>query len=407
MAKFLMIADDFTGAGDAGVQMSKNGIEARIAFDTDGIDPTQSYVIDSESRNIPAQDAYEKVKSIYQDMEAYHFDHYYKKIDSTIRGNIKAELMAAREVLKPDLIVFNPGNPDSNRTVVDGILMMNGVRICETEIMRDPLCLVREDNLKVLLETELEEPVQYFTLAQIRSNHFEMTGAKVITFDVLENEDMDAVVRYILGLNKKVLWVGSAGMANALFSALCPHYPVLAFVGSISDTSRNQVRRAKEQGAQIVEMNVAQLLKGGTLGKTADEAVEGLTRGNDVVVVSAKEHEDYLEAVDVGKKLGMERAEVARYTQEQIGELSTRILKRAKVCGVFLTGGDTAISFMKKNHAHGAKLVEEVLPIVALVETFDGNYPGLPLVVKGGSIGDADALADSIRYLKERKKHAK
>ena len=109
----------------------------------------------------------------------------------------------------------------------------------------------------------------------------------------------------------------------------------------------------------------------------------------------------------MGKKLGMERAEVARYTQEQIGELSTRILKRAKVCGVFLTGGDTAISFMKKNHAHGAKLVEEVLPIVALVETFDGNYPGLPLVVKGGSIGDADALADSIRYLKERKKHAK
>ena len=89
MAKFLMIADDFTGAGDAGVQMSKNGIEARIAFDTDGIDPTQSYVIDSESRNIPAQDAYEKVKSIYQDMEAYHFDHYYKKIDSTIRGNIR------------------------------------------------------------------------------------------------------------------------------------------------------------------------------------------------------------------------------------------------------------------------------------------------------------------------------
>ena len=41
MEKFLMIADDFTGAGDAGVQMSKNGIEARIAFNTDGIDPNE------------------------------------------------------------------------------------------------------------------------------------------------------------------------------------------------------------------------------------------------------------------------------------------------------------------------------------------------------------------------------
>ena len=358
MEKFLMIADDFTGAGDAGVQMSKNGIEARIAFNTDGIDPNESYVIDSESRNIPAEEAYEKVKKIYQDMETYHYDHYYKKIDSTIRGNIRAELMAAREVLKPDLTVFNPGNPDSNRTVVDGILMMNGIRICETEIMRDPLCLVKEDNLKKLLETEMEEPVQYFTLAQIRSGKLELDGSGLITFDVLNNEDMDTVVRFILSKKKKVLWVGSAGMANALFYTLCPKYPVLSLVGSISDTSRNQVRRAKEQGARIVEMNVSGLLKGGNL---------------------------------------------ARYTQERLGELSAMILKQANVCGVFLTGGDTAISFMEKNHAHGARLVEEVLPIVALVETVDGDYPGLPLVVKGGSIGDENAIAESIRYLKERK----
>ena len=57
----------------------KNGIEARIAFNTDGIDPNESYVIDSESRNIPAEEAYEKVKKIYQDMETYHYDHYYQK----------------------------------------------------------------------------------------------------------------------------------------------------------------------------------------------------------------------------------------------------------------------------------------------------------------------------------------
>lgn len=30
MGKLLMLADDFTGAGDAGVQMTKNGIEAHI-----------------------------------------------------------------------------------------------------------------------------------------------------------------------------------------------------------------------------------------------------------------------------------------------------------------------------------------------------------------------------------------
>ena len=103
----------------------------------------------------------------------------------------------------------------------------------------------------------------------------------------------------------------------------------------------------------------------------------------------------------------MKRGDVARYTQERLGELSAMILKQANVCGVFLTGGDTAISFMEKNHAHGARLVEEVLPIVALVETVDGDYPGFRLawLSEKGRIrsGMKNAIAESIRYLKERK----
>ncbi|MDD2981215.1 MAG: four-carbon acid sugar kinase family protein [Hespellia sp.] len=402
MGKFLMIADDFTGAGDAGVQMTKNGIEAHIVFNTDNINPEKSYVIDSESRNIPREEAYKKVRKIFREMETYSFDHYYKKIDSTLRGNLKEELVAAEEVLKPDLIVFNPGNPDSNRTVVDGTLMFNGIRICETEIMRDPLSLVKEDNLKKLLETEMQDAVQYFSLNQVRSGQLELDGSKYITFDVLENRDLEAVVRFVLNSGKKVLWVGSAGMANALFKTLQPKYPVLSLVGSISDTSRSQVRAAEESGAQIVKMDVAELLKGAKLEAVAKEAILGLKIGNDVVVVSAKEHEDYLHAVDVGSRMGMKRGDVAKYTQEKIGELSKMILKEAKVCGVFLTGGDTAISVTEKNHAHGATIKDEVLPIIALVELDGGDYPGLPCIVKGGSIGDKDALVGSIKYFKER-----
>ena len=74
--------------------------------------------------------------------------------------------------------------------------MMNGVRICETEIMRDPLCLVQQDNLKILLEEEMQENVQYFTLAQIRNQDLKLDGSRFITFDVLENQDLTTVVRF-------------------------------------------------------------------------------------------------------------------------------------------------------------------------------------------------------------------
>ncbi len=380
MGKLLMLADDFTGAGDAGVQMTKNGIEAHIIFDTDEINPEKSYVIDTESRNIPAEEAYTKVKSILQSMNPYPYEYYYKKIDSTLRGNLKAEMTAAKEVLKPDLIVFNPANPDSNRMVVDGTLMMNGVRITETEIMKDPLCLVTEDNLEKLMKKEMEEPVVHFSLNEVRNQTMDVGQAKIVTFDVLENSDLNVVVEYILSLKKKVLWVGSAGMANALVKTMRVQYPVLALVGSISETSRMQVRVAQE----------------------AREAIDLLHYGQDVVVVTAREHEDYLEAVKVGKEKGMSRTAVAKYAQSRIGELSALILKEAKVCGCFLTGGDTAISVNNYNHAHGAKLVEEVLPIIALIQLDGGDYPGLPCIVKGGSIGDREALAKSIVYFKER-----
>ena len=401
MSKFLMVADDFTGASDAGVQMSKNGIEAHIAFDTDSIDPEKSYVIDTETRNIPAEEAYRKVKQVYENILPYAYDHYYKKIDSTLRGNIKEEIHAAVEVLKPDLIVFNPANPDSNRTVVDGILMMNGIRICETEIMRDPLCLVQQDNLRLLLEEDLGKKVQYFTLAQIRNHELELDGSRIITFDVLENSDLNAVVDFILRQGKKVLWVGSAGMANSLFFTLRPHFPVLCIVGSISDTSRLQVRVAVEAGAKLVEVNIAELIRGGSLQPAVDEAVERLNLNQDVVIVSAKEHEDYLDAVDAGKKAGMTRQEVAQFTQKKLGEISAQILNRAQVCGCFLTGGDTAISVNNHNHARGAKLIKEVLPIVALIELDGGDHPGLPCIVKGGSIGSPDTIAEAIRYFRQ------
>lgn len=401
MGKLLMLADDFTGAGDAGVQVTKNGIEAHIIFDTEEIDPKKSYVIDTESRNIPPEVAYQKVKSILQSMEKYPYEYYYKKIDSTLRGNIKAELMAAKEVLNPDIIVFNPANPDSNRMVIDGTLMMNGVRITETEIMKDPLCLVTEDNLENLMKTQMEDSVIHFSLNEVRNNTMNIGQAKIVTFDVLENSDISAVVKYILRLRKKVLWVGSAGMANALAKAMREQYPVLALVGSISETSRMQVRIAEEAGAKVVELNIAGLIRGGDIHKAASEAITLLHYGLDVIVVTAKTHEDYLEAVEAGKEKGMTRTDVAKYTQNQIGKLSAVILKEAKVCGCFLTGGDTAISVNNHNHAHGAKLVGEILPIIALIQLDGGTQSGLPCIVKGGSIGDRDALAKSIAYFKE------
>ncbi|OUO79675.1 hypothetical protein B5F53_06905 [Blautia sp. An249] len=402
MGKILMIADDFTGASDAGVQMTKNGIDAHIVFDPSDVEPGKSYVIDSESRNISAEEAYQKVKDILQNVKKYSFEHYYKKIDSTLRGNIGSELKAELEEIHPDMIVFNPANPDSDRTVVDGILYFGGKRVMETEIMRDPLCFVKDDNLKSMIEKEMKETVQHISLTDVRNKSFHLNGSRFLTFDVLDKRDLENVVEFVLKQkDKKILWVGSAGMANALFKAFRPKYPVLSLIGSISDTSRAQVNKALAEGASLVKMDIGDLLKGGNLETVAEKAISELKAGQDVIVTSARELADYHAAVTEGKSRGMKRTDVAKYTQEMIGKLSSMILKEAKVSGCFLTGGDTAISVSRHNHAHGATIQKEVLATVALVLLDGGDHPGLPCVVKGGSIGDENTLTEAIKFIKD------
>lgn len=62
MHHFVIIADDFTGANDTGVQLCKRGIPADVILDIDQIeDNGNSLAIDSESRVVSAQEAYDRV----------------------------------------------------------------------------------------------------------------------------------------------------------------------------------------------------------------------------------------------------------------------------------------------------------------------------------------------------------
>ena len=149
--------------------------------------------------------AHAKINKIYSELQNIPYDYHYMKIDSTMRGNITTEIMAADSILKPDLIVFNPANPNSNRTVKDGTLYLNGKRLLETEIANDPLCTIETDHLISFLKTEFEEPIQFFSLSEIRNHQLKLNGSHYLTFDVETNTDMKNVIETVLASEKKVL----------------------------------------------------------------------------------------------------------------------------------------------------------------------------------------------------------
>ncbi|STQ11884.1 type III effector Hrp-dependent outer protein [Enterobacter cloacae] len=80
----VVVADDFTGANDAGVSLALRGKKVSVAFHTPFTQPVDALVINTDSRALRAAEAAEKVAVLGADLADAHW--LIKKIDSTLRA---------------------------------------------------------------------------------------------------------------------------------------------------------------------------------------------------------------------------------------------------------------------------------------------------------------------------------
>ena len=98
---WIVISDDLTGSCDAALEFVRGGITAEVL-----LDPSRSFadcgadvaVCSTESRNVPAPDAVELVRGAVKRRGGLTGSIVVKKIDSTIRGNIGAEVAELLEM---------------------------------------------------------------------------------------------------------------------------------------------------------------------------------------------------------------------------------------------------------------------------------------------------------------------
>ena len=99
--RIFISADDLTGALDTGVQFAKAGLHVRVT-------PTPAFipgeedvlVVCTQTRHLPAQKARAVVGDVFAHAkQAGSYGVYFKKLDSTLRGNVGSELEGmAREL---------------------------------------------------------------------------------------------------------------------------------------------------------------------------------------------------------------------------------------------------------------------------------------------------------------------
>lgn len=404
--RYLIIADDFTGANDTGVQLVRRGYQTKVVLSSRGVlQDDLNYVLDTESRSLNPREAYDKIKQMLENLAITQFDFLIKKIDSTLRGNVAAEMKAVDEVFKSELILFMPAFPDLNRTTVEGIHYLHGTRITETELAHDPKTPVREDRLIKLMEEFFDEPIKNMNLEQIRNDKICFSGARVFCCDAQTNQDMQHVIGAALGAKKRVLWVGTAALADNLLLRSTVVPPALAVVASVSDVSRMQVRFAADT-AKVVQIPVSEILFGDKAEiQPVEEAVDFLHQGKDVLLITeATWSRDKLDASNAaGKQVGVDAMTVSKRTQHMVGSIAKAVLKRAPVSGLFLSGGDTAMGVFEEIGATSSQILGEVLvgiPVMRLSST-DTEFDGMKVITKAGAFGKEDAISFCLRKLKE------
>ena len=180
MIKLAVIADDLTGANDTALQFAKRNIRSSVKIDlvnASSCDTEEVVVADSDSRDLDAAAAYAKVREICLHMQRLHPAHVFKKIDSTLRGNIGAEIRAAEDVFAPELVIIAPAYPRIRRTTVGGHHLMDGMPL--TEIANAPKTPVKDSYIPAILARQAEGIPLAVLDYQIVHSGVEATAAEI------------------------------------------------------------------------------------------------------------------------------------------------------------------------------------------------------------------------------------
>lgn len=393
--RVLVVADDLSGAADCGIAFAASGLSTVVMLsDAPAAVAADVLAVDANSRRLPPEEAAAVNARLVQRHLAGR-KLLCKKINSTLRGNVGAEVAAV--IPLAGLAIVAPAFPDTGRTTRGGRVYVNGVPLEATEIWQREKLVGVADIAAILARAGVRPARAALDLVRGDTAHLRRTldrvaaeGATAVVCDAETEQDLAAIAEASARLTRKVFWVGSAGLARHLPAAAGlvaaplppiaahPHGPVLVVVGSLSAVSRAQAGRlAAEPGVTTLTVTPEALRHGP--GHRAWQAAgaalaAALDRGADVLLtIGVGETVDLAEGWRLCTALGR----LVVPSASRLGSL---------VC----TGGDTARALLSALGAVGLRLVREIEPGVVL-STVEGGRP-LPVVTKAGAFGGPETL---------------
>ncbi len=217
-ATLAIIADDLTGAADTGVQFAKRdlytvllpvGMKAAEAH----LHDAQVVALNTASRGMEAKQAYDVVRDATELLvQKLHPQMIYKKVDSTLRGNVGSEIEAVMDATESEFALLAPAFPANGRTTSGGVHFVRGQPLAHTEAASDPVHPVNESHIPTLIQSQTALKAGHIGLEMVRSSVRSLQraildhvkdGEKIIVFDAVADGDLNTIAEAIVGLNDR------------------------------------------------------------------------------------------------------------------------------------------------------------------------------------------------------------
>ncbi|WP_019154023.1 four-carbon acid sugar kinase family protein [Robertmurraya massiliosenegalensis] len=420
-----IIADDLTGANDTGVKFARKGLTTSVWMSNES--PLQSdldvLVIDTDSRSLSTEEAYQRVKQTSSLIKKMNPEVIYKKVDSTLRGNIGIEIKAVYDSVQPDFIIIAPAYPNNGRTVKNGVLFIEGKPLHETEFAHDPKTPVFSSNIAEMIEKDSKLQTGIITMEDLvkgmehihkRMTDYFQNQIPVLIFDAVTDKDLEKTASFVNTSGYQVVWSGSAGLADFLIESSSSkqneielsrnQYPVLMVVGSVHKNSRKQLELvSSDPFVKSIKVNAQSVVGGETalleeIERVLTAVKLGIEKNDDIVLYSSGNPEEIKLAQETGASFGMSASMVSEKISETLGYLTAKILEDYEINRLFLTGGDTAKKVCLSMGIDEFKLLDEVengIPIGTLV-----HPKNITVITKAGGFGAESSLIQSLSILR-------
>lgn len=426
-----IIADDLTGANDTALQFKKCNAKTKILLDY-SIPPendlsTEIWAISTESRNISAEQAEARMLETIENLNKnLNLEYFYKKIDSTLRGNIARETLTMVKTLNYDAAIVIPAFPSEGRITVGGYHLSKGTPIGRTEMARDPHSPITESYVPSLFKNQLKENEQNMvgliglkTIMNgagpilIKINELIKEGKKLIIADSASAVDIEQVVLAINKSNYKILPAGTAATGSILAKLwlpedditekneqiIMPQMPNLIISGSATQINSNQIEQLDKtydfDNIHTLPLTVEMVLNG-INDDFVNDIVSQLSSGDTVVIHSSKLLENFDGFSDDSLRGELSRANLASKITDYLAELTKAITDKIKVLLITL-GGETSYKCCNAISAKELIMKDEVAPAIALCVDYKNQW----IITKSGNLGNPKTLIEILKYIEK------